>query len=344
MSIIKTPKFWSKNNLISYLLIIPSLFYYVVFKILGSLRFFLQPVVRLKSLKIICLGNLTLGGAGKTPSSIFIAKLLSEAGYRVVFLTKGYGRKKKGFFEVFANSDPYLFGDEPVLLAKHFKTFVYSKTQQVKNLEKSELVNQFDFVIMDDGIHNKSIKKDFTFLVSDASYKNGNGFLFPAGPLRSLARDIKYDANLNIAYNNFENYKQDINKNNYYLKASISGYEKFLDNSNIKQFNAFCAIARPDKFFTSLKQNNISLGKTLSFCDHRLYTQDDLDKIQSQLLTQNSIIFTTYKDYVKISYLTSKFTEYNNLIKNIVPINLTIDCNQDTKNTIKNLILKSLKY
>ena len=326
MILLKTPDFWSrKYSAISICLLPISVLYYIFYKIFKKSREYFKKKIKLKS-KVICIGNITIGGSGKTPSCIFLSKMLKNAGYNVVFLTRGYGRSSKGFKEVLQIDNPNICGDEPILLSRYARTFVYSSLKDVQNINNIKC----DFIIMDDGLQNSLIHKDFSILIRDFEYKSGNGLIFPSGPLRCKYKDVLYDMIFNLSY---IQEPRIINESSIILKLQISGFEKYLHQNlnqdihqNLHQKNnifAFCGLARCDKFFKSLTNSGVILKNTISFPDHYKYTTKDIDLILKIFNPDNNdIIFTTQKDYVKINYLISN-TAIHNSIK-IVPIDLEI--------------------
>jgi len=335
--LLKTPAFWNKKIGILAILLTPlAPIYYALTKLVKIYKGLFCKQIKL-SKPVICLGNIVFGGGGKTPACIFMANLLKQNGYSPVFLTRGYGRKSRGFFEVFESSNPTICGDEPVLLVKHAPVFVYSRPQDLLKINKG------DIFIMDDGLQNNAIYKSITFLVQNATYKNGNGFIFPAGPLRCFAWDVKYNATLTITNETDKNSKQ----SELILQAKTNAFLY----KNTTAF-AFCGLAICDKFYTSLKNDGINLVKTLNFPDHHIYTEKDIKTIQnafkpqnftkhnfmehnfinSSSLTQSSPhhIFTTEKDFIKIKTLTNT--------TNITPITLTLHTTPEVENQILNIL------
>ena len=141
-------------------------------------------------LKVICIGNLTVGGTGKTPFSIYTYNLLKNLGYNPVFLTRGYGGLKKGPLEVNSSHHFQDVGDESILLSKVGATIVSrNRFLGAKFIENHK--DKFNVIIMDDGLQNYQLKQDVKFLLVDKQLKLGNGYCLPAGPLRqSIERGL----------------------------------------------------------------------------------------------------------------------------------------------------------
>ena len=135
-------------------------------------------------LKVICIGNINLGGTGKTPVAIFLFNTLMDMGHKPIFLTSGYRGKVRN--PTLVNDDVSLFGDEAILLKNAGPTVVSkNKLKGIKFIEALNLNKTLhDIIIMDDGLQNYTIKKTLSFLTVDRHYLFGNNFCFPSGPLR----------------------------------------------------------------------------------------------------------------------------------------------------------------
>lgn len=313
---IQAPSFYyQKKGMASFLLFPFSLIFLAFAKIRN---FFIKPFT-LQGKFVICIGNATLGGAGKTPAAIFIGALLKEQQLNFCFLSKGYGRKSSGFFEVKPESDPFHAGDEPTLLAKHGRTFVFSKYEEIK---KNIQYIKENIIIMDDGMQNSSIYKNLTFLITDMSLKFGNGFIFPAGPLRESKEKAISKADAIIAL-----YEKSDHKSRFFTDKPVFSLEKhyfLLEENNtdcstdssidykIKEqhlkenlprkegYLAFSGLASNEKFFNSLEASEINVKTKIRFKDHHAYTLNDIKYIKEQAGKTDLKIITTQKDYTKI--------------------------------------------
>lgn len=291
---IRTPNFWIKKSFISYLLLPLSFVYffgYVLSKIFSKKRSINKPV--------ICIGNLTAGGSGKTPTAIAIGKILEEINVNFAFLSRGYKNDNVKFSMLRRgeNHDAKKVGDEPVLLAQHATTFIAkNRFFAAKKIEK---IKNIDAIILDDGMQNNSLNCNYTIMVIDGFLGFGNEFLLPAGPMREpLITGLK-KANLIVAIG-------DLNKN---LRKKFAGkkiLQAAIKATNIAQFEgkkliAFAGIAYPQKFFNTIKNNNLQLVATKEFPDHYFYKNNDLDKLISDAQNKGATLITTKKDWVKFS-------------------------------------------
>ena len=310
----EAPKFWYQKNLSSKILSVlffPLSLLWIVISLLKK-----KSIKQYKSkLKVICIGNLTVGGTGKTPFAIYTYKLLKELGYKPVFLTRGYGGLLKGPIEVTDRHDYKKVGDEALLLNKIGPTIV-SKDRSLgaKLIEKHE--DNFNVIIMDDGLQNYQLEQDIKFLLVDKNLKFGNEFCIPAGPLREPIDQslIRIDAIVLTGNNN-----KDADFNNVHNNTIFNSKVKTIKSPKIKneKLLAFCGLANSNKFYETLKENGYNVASTKSFPDHYEYKNEDIDKLISEANKQNLKLITTEKDYVKIK-------DDKNLI-NTLPIEMELD-------------------
>jgi tetraacyldisaccharide 4'-kinase len=295
---INSPEFWYKKDLISKfktLLLLPFSIFWILLSLIKK-----NFAKRYKShLKVICIGNLNIGGTGKTPFSIQTYKVLKILGYKPVFLTRGYRGLTKGPTLVNKTHNHKNVGDEALLLSKVGTTIVSSNrcigAKYIENLKKN-----YDIIIMDDGLQNYQLEQDIKLLLIDKKLLFGNGYCIPAGPLRQTITqglkkidaiiftgdgDIK-DINLNFIYN----------IQNFDTKLEVKNTIKTKQNN----FLAFCALGNPIKFFNTLKKNNFKTVLTKSFPDHYEYKNKDINTLKEEADNRNLKLITTEKDYVKI--------------------------------------------
>lgn len=291
----KTPKYWQSNSLISKLLYPVGLLY-------GSLT-----QARLKLVKpqkaevpVICVGNITAGGTGKTPVSISIAKLLGIELYHPYFVTRGYGGRLQNVIVNNKKHSAAEVGDEPLLLSQQAPVVVNADRYAGAELA---IKNGADVVIMDDGFQNPTLYKDLSFLVFDGTYGIGNGKIIPAGPLRETFADGIKRADALIILGK--------DKHNLAAKSGLPvffGHTEAVQTCNIENPNvvAFAGIGHPQKFYHTLSQQGFNVLKTIDFPDHHFYSRSELENIISKAKSLNAAVYTTSKDYVKIPHLLQK--------------------------------------
>jgi len=250
---------------------------------------------------VLCVGNLTVGGSGKTPTAIAIAGLFLAAGARPVFLTRGYGGRLAGPIHV----DPRFHraadvGDEPLLLARVATTIV--ARDRVAGAALAELVG--NVIIMDDGFQNPSLTKDLTLLVVDCRRGIGNGHMIPAGPLRApLAVQLDHaDAVLAVGETN--------GAGNVIARANERGVPIFRgrlepDSTALVALEdhkvlAFAGIADPGKFFATLASAGVATAATASFPDHHRYTAEEAKDLLVRAERDALHLLTTEKDLVRL--------------------------------------------
>ncbi len=317
---LKAPFFWHKSSalaqIISYFLLPLAALYYTLYLLNSLCKQIFVAKVNLP-IKTILVGNYTMGGAGKTPFCIALAKLYTSRGKRVCFLSKGYGRKIKGFYEVNEaknlNLDPFLYGDEPVLLSKTAPVFLYNKAKDLQNLP----CQNFDIAIIDDGLHGGLIKPSQTIILWDGALSYKNKLPFPAGGFRCLPSNpfIKADAHFVILPQGMQKpANQDFfakMPNLYTAKTRVYfDGEAPLSDLQKSKVVAFCGLARPQKFYQSLEFLGIKPVKTINFADHHAYTKQDAIKLLHYKKDGFELV-TTAKDMVKIEHLIGKESGFN---------------------------------
>ena len=308
---LKKPKFWDYNkpNLISY-------FLNPFAKILElKLKFSKKSKNRFNSIKSICVGNIYVGGTGKTSISIELKKILDNEKIKSCFIKKEYGEQK----------------DEQMLLKKFGKIFINkSRVEALKNAIKEN----YDFAIFDDGLQDSSISYDLTFVCFNKKNKVGNGRLIPAGPLRETIKSIKDYDNIFLNGNdeNLEDFKNFLKKENTNLNFYESKYEiqNFDTIDKEKNYIVFSGIGNHSTFIDTLKKNQIKLIEEIEYPDHYQYKKNDLEKILKIAKNKNAKVLTTEKDYLRID---PKYHSHINFIK----VFLKIDQLDKLKKKLKNL-------
>jgi tetraacyldisaccharide 4'-kinase len=286
----KTPVFWQSRNLLSALLLPLSAIYGITARITTLLS--ASPLAL--PIPVICIGNVTAGGAGKTPVAIAIGQRLKAKNAGAYFLSRGYGGAFAGPLLVNSNiHTAHEVGDEPLLLARTLPTVV------AKNrLSGAMFAMKYGakVIVMDDGFQNPSIEKTLSLLVVDGVYGFGNGRLLPAGPLRELPKAgfARADAMIVVG-------KTDIAfpPTVPVISATIvpAAAALALKGHNVL---AFCGLAFPQKFFTTLVELGAHVVDTAIFADHYPYTKSDIKKLHARAKLANAVLVTTAKDAVRL--------------------------------------------
>ena len=278
---LKKPKFWDykKPNIYSYLLI--------------PIAKFLQLISNLKKksnpkkfkIKTICIGNIYLGGTGKTSLAIKINKILNKKNIKSCFIKKKYSNQN----------------DEQKLLNNYGKLFVaLNRADAIKQAEKEN----YDVAILDDGLQDKSIVYDLSFVCFNNLNWIGNGMTIPAGPLREDINNLQYYNNifLNGNLENLEKLKKEIYKINPDLNIYLGKYEPLnLNEFEIgKSYFLFSGIGNHQTLVSMLKNNGLKIIKDIEFPDHYEYTETDINNILVEAKNLECQIITTEKDYFRL--------------------------------------------
>ena len=274
----KKPKFWDQSSISFWSILLFPLS--LVF-LLTSLIIKIFKTQKKFSIPIICIGNIYVGGTGKTPLTSEIFKILKSSGKNPTFVKKSYS---------------YL-SDEITMLKKIGKVFYdKNRTHGIRKL----ILEGYDVAVLDDGFQDFTVKKDLSILCFNSKQLIGNGLVIPSGPLResfnSILRAncivINGDKNLEFENKIKKTFKKEVKI--FYSKYKI----KNMENLQNKEITAFAGIGNPSNFFDLLKENNLNLKKTYSFPDHHFYSQKDFDKIIGNNATK---VVTTEKDYYRMN-------------------------------------------
>ena len=291
---LKAPKFWyqKKDSYLSRSLYPLSL----LFRLGTKIRNFTSTSKK-SPLPVICIGNIVVGGAGKTPVSLKIGKMLIKAGYKPHFISKGYAGIIKTSTLVESWHSPTSVGDESILLSKVAPTWIGKNRN--KSGEHAKMQGG-DCLIMDDGFQNPAIYKDFSIIVINASQEFGNKRVMPSGPLRESIKRGLTRTNLVIVIGNTTNDLKKMIPSHIPIMSA-----KFIINKENKIFKgqkitAFAGIAYPEKFFTSLAEQGAQIVKEVIYPDHHIYHENDLLNLAEIANKTRSILVSTQKDFVRI--------------------------------------------
>ncbi len=251
---------------------------------------------------IICIGNLTAGGAGKTPVALAIGTLLREQNKVVHFLSRGYGGQLKGPTNVDLNVHTARdVGDEPLLLAEIAPTWI--ARDRVAGA-KAAIADGAEIIVMDDGLQNPTLTKTLSFIVVDGGFGFGNDRVLPAGPLREPVADglARADAVILIEPDTV-GIAASLSTNAPETKiirariAPLLAAERFSGHKVV----AFAGIGRPEKFFATLQSLGCTLVAQQGFPDHHNFSADEIMQLVEHAQMENAVPVTTTKDHARLT-------------------------------------------
>jgi len=291
---LKAPKFWylKKDSFLS-----NSLYPFSLIFRLGTKIRNLVSNEKQSKLPVICVGNIVIGGAGKTPVALKIGNMLKERGYNPHFVSKGYGGLEKNNTLVKDWHSPSSVGDEPLLLSEIAPTWIGLDRNKSFKLASD---NGADCIVMDDGFQNPTLQKDFSIIVINGEQGFGNKRVIPSGPLRESINRGLSRTNLVITIGDISNSVKDkIPKHIPIIGANFKIKEDDLILKGQK-VTAFAGIAYPEKFFNSLKLLKANIVDEISYSDHHVYSENDLLYLAEIANKNKSILVSTKKDIVRI--------------------------------------------
>jgi tetraacyldisaccharide 4'-kinase len=250
---------------------------------------------------IVCIGNPTVGGAGKTPLALTVAHILAAAGVQPVLLSRGYGGNLSGPLQVDpARHRASEVGDEPLLLARAAPTII--ARDRVAGAAAA-LAAGAQTIVMDDGFQNSSLVKDFSILVIDASRGIGNGRVIPAGPLRAPLDVQLARADALIVVGETEIAATLVRRADRRIRifhASFAPDATSIAALASRQVLAFAGIGDPERFFAGLSNAGITIAATRAFSDHHRYTRREAQDLCKQAHRDGLILLTTEKDAARM--------------------------------------------
>ncbi|GJE49013.1 Tetraacyldisaccharide 4'-kinase [Methylobacterium tardum] len=248
---------------------------------------------------ILCLGNFTLGGAGKTPAALALAALLAALGRTPAFLSRGYGGRTAGPVQVdLGRHDADAVGDEPLLLARRAPTVVSRDRPAGAALCRALGA---DTIVMDDGLQNPSLVKDLGLAVIDGPAGLGNGLPVPAGPLRApLDRQWRHVAGLILVGDGPPGEAVARAAEARGLPVHRARLVRETDDLAGRRCLAFAGIGRPDKFFATLAAAGAVIAATRPFPDHHRYRAGELATLAAEAQRLGAELVTTEKDAARL--------------------------------------------
>ena len=263
---------------------------------------------------VVVVGNLSVGGNGKTPLVVCLVEQLQARGIKVGVISRGYGGENTEYpFLVCANSDPKKTGDEPVLIARRTSAPVAISPNRQESIELLYKAYHPQVIISDDGLQHYKLQRDIEIVVVDGERRFGNGLLLPAGPLRELPQQRLSTVDAVVC--NGGNVGEGEIHMQLIAGAAINlatGEQKAL--TEFSKVNAIAGIGYPTRFFTGLQQQGLTLLAQVAFADHHAFKKADFAKFEQAEIP----LFMTEKDAVKCMAFAQKNWWY-------VPVSARID-------------------
>ncbi len=310
--ILKKPKFWDQKIGIKAILLIPLTLTVIIISILK------KKIVQKKKfdVPIICVGNIYIGGTGKTPLSIFLGNELKKLGHNPAIVRKSYKTH----------------ADEHKMIKEKFESLILCKNRILGI--KNSLQANFDSIILDDGYQDQSIKKDLNIICFNQNQLVGNGMVMPSGPLRESLKSLNEANIILINGKKDKNFEEKILKINKNLEIFYSIYKPMnLEEFKNKRLFAIAGIGNPENFFKLIEENNLKIEKRLIFPDHHIFSLPEVKKIEDEARGNNCQIIMTEKDYFKIRDFNLENAKY-------LKISLEIKEKNKLINKINNLYAK----
>ena len=283
------PKFWDKNKISFF-----SILLYPITLLIKLLSFFKRYLTKTHqcTIPIICVGNIYLGGTGKTPLCIEIFSILKNLNMNPVFIRKKYDS----------------FQDEVNLQRQSGP--IYQNKKRIEAL-KEAIQNKANVAILDDGFQDFSINKNLSIVCFDEKQWIGNGLVIPSGPLREELSALKRAECVIINGQKNTDIENKIFSKNKKIKIFYSKHKaKNIDEFKNKKVIAFAGIGNPENFFNLLKDNNIEAIEEIKFPDHYNYSKKEMENLINKTRENNAILLTTEKDYFRISQSYKKNINY----------------------------------
>ncbi len=308
----KTPAFWREETMHGRLLAPLGWIYYGFSNLHRKWQSFRAKPQKL-SAPVICIGNVTAGGAGKTPTARMLSGMLKIAGQEPHCISRGYGgEKQKTPLRVDSQKHQATqVGDEPLLLAQTCPTWISTNRQAST---QAALKEGASIIIADDGLQNPTFHKDISLLIMDSHYGVGNGQFVPSGPLREpLTKALKRCDGIIL-----------IGDGTYQPPTDLPVWKSTLNTvTDLSQYKtkpafAFTGLATPHKFFDSLRKQGVNLLGEIAYSDHHNYTPTDIALLLEKSEEEQAALLTTAKDYVKLP------ESFREKVK-VVDVKLTLD-------------------
>ena len=290
------PKFWDKSQISFF-----SILLFPITLLIKLLSFFKRSLTTTHqcSIPVICVGNIYLGGTGKTPLCIEIFSILKNLNMNPVFIRKKYDS----------------FYDEVNLQKKVGP--IYQNKKRIKSL-KEAIQNKANVAILDDGFQDFSINKNLSIVCFNEKQWIGNGLVIPSGPLREGLSSLKRAGCVIINGKKNIDIENKILSKNKEIKIFYTKYKPHnIDEFKNRKVTAFAGIGNPVNFFNLLKDNNIDAVNEIKFSDHHNYSKKELENLINNAKKNNTVLLTTEKDYFRIN---KNYKQNINYLKIVVEI------------------------
>lgn len=251
---------------------------------------------------VICVGNYTLGGAGKTPTVLALVEMLRGLGETPFVISRGYGGALKGALRVdAARHTAEQVGDEPLMMEADVPVVIARNRIDGAALARA---NGASVIVMDDGFQNPSLRKDVSVIVIDAARGIGNGRVFPAGPLRAplSTQLVQTDALMVIGDGDAAaSVAADITRRGApVFRATLMPDSQSLAALRGKHVLAFAGIGDPEKFFATLSRAGLKVAARRAFPDHHVYSSDEIASLRKEAGAGSLTLVTTQKDMARL--------------------------------------------
>ena len=287
-------KSWYQQRWFNIWLLPLSALFFIISHLRRIILTIIMPPKAVSDIPVVVIGNIVVGGTGKTPLTCTLVELLAEQGVKVAIISRGYGSKAPHYpFLVTGRESADISGDEPKLLAQRLGCPVVIGSDRNSSIVLLSEQLDVDLILCDDGLQNYAMHRDYEFVVIDAKRQLGNGWLLPAGPLREGQWRLKTVDHVLI---NGDSNSMVIEPE-CWVNAK-SGVEQPLDYFSDKDdLNAVCGIGNPQRFWDTLVSLGVKADQK-SFADHHVFSAEDLPQ---------GTVLMTEKDWVKcIDFATEK--------------------------------------
>lgn len=277
---------------------------------------------------VLCIGNVTVGGTGKTPTALAMAKAALSKGYKPGFVTRGYGGSHIRPHLVDIERDTARsVGDEPMLLARAAPTVVSAQRAKSAQLLLDKGV---DFIIMDDGFQSRTLHIDYALICVDARRGIGNGYVMPSGPLRAPLLDQMRLADAVLRIGEGTRGDRVVRAASRAAKPVMSAW---LKPANVREISgqkvmAYTGIGDPQKFYDTLSTFGCWLSATQSFGDHHMFSEADAKNLITRADSEKLTLVTTEKDFARLSHETGPLAELKKR-SHVLPVTLEFEVKTD---------------